>query len=259
MNAVTGRSPATDWTELNALVDGALDPRRAAELRRRAERDPWLAAEIAALLALKQQTAAALASGTGSLPPLPAPVRRSGRWSRPAVWAAAAALLLALAGAALLWSADPSGDPQVAWLERAEAEHRAWLAEAPVPPAAAILPAALASEAERFDLSLAGLTLVTARSDADGSYLGWIGDRGCRLGLWIAPAPPGLAAGLQSREERGLRLASWQAGERGFALLATDMDPRRFEVVARLLAGRTQGEDSVAAADADSLTLPCLG
>lgn len=256
---MTGRFDPIDWTELNALVDGALDARRAAELRRQAERDPRLAAEIATLFELKQQTAGALASGVGPLPPLPEAVRKTGGWSRPGTWAAAAALVLILAAGVLLWSDGPPGAPPLAWLERAEAEHRAWLAEAPAVPAAAILPAALASEAERFDLSLAGLTLVTARSGDDGSYLGWIGDRGCRLGLWIAPAPAGLAAALTSRDRHELQLASWQVEGRGFALLATDMDPRRFEVVARLLAGRTRGEDSVAAADADSLTLPCVG
>ena len=79
-------------------------------------------------------------------------------------------------------------------------------------------------------------------------------DKGCRLGLWVAAAP---ADAPEVRQGPDLLLAVWRHEGVGYALMATDMDPRRFASLARLLETRTVGAAQVAR-DSGSLTLPCL-
>lgn len=241
------------WEDLNAYVDGALPPARRLEIERAAAAEPRVAAEIERLRAMKTGLAEGLAQGLAETsPPLPAlpASRRLPHWA-----AAAAALLIAALLAFTLLPGEAGRDD---WLRQAEASHREWLAVEPDLATAAVLPASLAGTPATFDLSLAGLTLAVAHREGEGHYLGWVGSRGCRLGLWIGPAPTDLPAALARADRDGLLLATWRSDARAFALMAGDMDPRRFATLARLLELRTRADGTQVARDAESLTLPCL-
>ncbi len=242
------------WEELNAYVEGALAPARRLEVERAAAAEPGVAAEIERLRALKAALAATLdgvEAPPARLPSRPRPAALP-RWV-----AAAAVLLLAVVSAAVLLLPGAGPTKGSSWLQQAEAAHRDWQAATPTADGLT-LPAALSGEAAAYDLTLAGLQLVAVEARPEGHYLGYLGSNGCRLGLWIAPAPPDLTPSLVRHDRGDLLLATWSSGGRGFALLAEDMDPRRFESVAALLLRRTQaGEPQVAGRDSD-LTLPCL-
>jgi len=254
------------WQELNAYVDGALAPDAARLVERAAALDPAVARALDELGRLKQATGELLVA-TGDCPAPPAvlaaaPVpgaRRTLGIDRRA-WAMAAAILLLLAGL-WLWPQSPTpGSGATAWLAEAEALHLARAQEPRTAAAEAVaLPAALAPEAATFDLGLAGLALVLTEESAGGLYLGYEGSRGCRLGLWIAPAPADLAAALTGHHRDGLLLVTWRSGDTGFALLSQDMDPRRFAGIAQLLRERTASGGTQLAADGEVLSLPCVG
>lgn len=247
------------WQRLNAYVDGELAPAAAREVEQAAARIPGVAAALAELHQAKRATAGLLSAELSDLPPIaerpgaaPTERRRAGR----RLWAAAAAILLLIGGLAY-WRSGDSGDPAMLWLAQAEARYAAQVA-APLSSGAVLLPAALAGQAAAFDLSLAGLTLVQAGGANGAVYLGYQGNHGCRLGLWIAAAPAGLEAALQESLRDGRLVATWRHGEIGYAVLSQDMDPRRFTGIARLLAARTRAEHEMAV-DAQALTLPCVG
>ena len=100
----------TDWTKLNAYVDGELDAEGAAEVASAIARDPELAARVATLSKLKA-TAAAIPGEAVSPPPafLNAMRTRRAPLVRRAAVAASMLLMLAVAGIWLPWSrlADP--------------------------------------------------------------------------------------------------------------------------------------------------------
>ena len=229
------------WEDLNAYVDGELSPPDRAEVAAALAARPALARRVAVLTKLKatagEGTEAAAADDF--LPPR-GPAWRGRSWSRIAVGLVAA---LAIAASAVLipWRAG-DGD---AWLTAPLAVHDAWVAsgEAGLPEsgAGAVLVglANLGSGAEIPDLTAAKLTITGVRflpatdERSPALHVAYGGTRGCRVTLWITPAPPGLDPMKLTLHQRGpYRVYGWRAGDIAYALISS-VHPARFELIAR--------------------------
>jgi hypothetical protein len=94
------------------------------------------------------------------------------------------------------------------------------------------------------DLSDARMQLAhvaVARESGDNLFVGYVGRNGCRLGLWIGPAPDNLPAELvQQARPDGSVAATWRVGGTGYAALARDMDEERFRAVLSYLHATTR-------------------
>jgi anti-sigma factor RsiW len=236
---MTGARPS--WEELNAYVDGELSPPDRAGVAAALAARPALAHRVAVLTKLKaaagEATEAAVADDF--LPPR-RPAWRGQPWSR-----IAAGLVVALgigATVALIpWRAE-DGD---AWLTAPLAVHDAWVAsgEAGLPEsgAGAVLVglANLGSGAQIPDLTAAKLTITGVRFVAatderpPALHVAYGGTRGCRVTLWITPAPRGLDPMTLTLDQRGpYRVYGWRAGDLAYALISS-VHPARFELIAR--------------------------
>lgn len=255
------------WTDINAYVDGELEPEAAADVARTVADDRTVAGQVAALARLKAVSAEVMAVPPEMLPALrvgrsPPPRRR---W-RPA--AAAAAVVLALAAGAF-WGNARQPDPAGAWLDRVGERHARWLA-ADAEPAPAAGPAATAVRSGFGtdaipDLGAMRLAVAhVATSTLDGRpvlYVGYVGVRGCRLGLWVGPAPAELPSGLVEHREDGTRILSWRVGDTGYAAVARGMDANRLRAVADRLQTLSRGSDKtrLAGTAGEAGAAPCLG
>lgn len=223
---------------LNGLLDGELSPAEASDTARALRDDPALVARLVGLAEVR--AAAARIDADLPLPAIPPgatrlPLRRLG------MLAGGAALALS-AAAALVLVLMPVREPL------ALASHRRFLlAAADAPNGAAEMP----------DLSTAGLRLVRVEAAGRGTYAGYIGSRGCRLGLWIGPRGDAPAAGAVDGSE------TWRSetvarpdGQVAWIAAAPAMDAERF---AALAAALRAGPAADAASLAGAATHPaCL-
>lgn len=250
-----------DWQRLNAYVDGELDPAAAAEVAASIARSPDLAARVATLSRLK---AAAVELEPGAEPPTP----RLRRWTprRLAAMVAAAAVVVAIGlGAALRLAPDRASG--TAWLEGAVVAHAAWLDQKATDGPA---PAAVALGHGVPDLTDARLTLdrVTVSDGSPGrppagTFAGYRGSRGCRVGLWIADAAEGLGEAPSPIATAGLEGYAWRAGAIGYALVARGMDKARLaalaDAVSRITHRQQRLDEALRTALRDtSAGTPCL-
>jgi len=194
---------------LNGLLDGELSPTEASDTARALRDDPALAARLAGLAEVR---AAATAIDAG----LPAPAIPQGpdrrRWRRPGTLAGGVAL--ALSAAAAVFVLLPAREPP------ALAAHRSFLAAAAE---------AIESDVGLPDLSYAGLRLARVEPVGGGIYAGYVGPRGCRLGLWLGPR--GNAPAGEGGEWRSETVA--QANDRvTWIAAAPAMDAGRFAALA---------------------------
>ena len=254
------------WEDLNAYVDGELDPERQAQVAAEVADDSDLAREVAALTRLK----AALAQGVGDPPPIPAltPPRLPRRWMA----AAAAAIVVAVGAAAVAVSFRPEPQ-QPGLLAQAVADHRQWLAveRAGEPPA--IDPQAVAAMhdigARPYipDLGGASLVLLGQRFLATGGgprrlQVLYGGERGCRLTLWVAltgsTAPEAMAGELVGD------FGTWSWSEAGNRyILVSAIEASRLRVIAETVERLTREYRPadpglvVAMVDARNTSPPC--
>lgn len=211
MNAERDRKER-DLLQLNALVDGELDPAAQAEIAARLAADRDLARGYAALARLKAcvmefvETAPVV-----QVPPQPASRLARAAWRRFAWPAAAAAIVAILSGAGFL-AFLPRSEPAAI----ADSERSIVFAAFPVRP---VIPDFTAAR-----LSLRG---VDFRTLADGPLLvaTYRGPRGCRLELHVRPA------GLAAPASGGSRRAGWNAGQLSYELLAFGMPEARFAII----------------------------
>lgn len=258
------------WTDLNAYVDGELAPDAAAEIAAAIAADGAVAARVAVLARLKAATGEALAADPSELPairlarPAPRPgFLRIRRWRR-----VAAGIALAGAIGVAGWSLARGPDATAAWVAAVEDRHRSWLAAdpspAPVDDGAVTLAEAPGGTGRVPDLGFAKLSVahlvVEASGRQPGLYVGYVGTNGCRLGLWIGPAPDGLAAGLTERRDGDLLGFTWRIGETGYAVMAQGMDPRRLTAIAAHLERSLRAASAIRIAGLGGATeAPCTG
>jgi hypothetical protein len=205
-----------DWELLNAYHDGELDAVDSHEIARRIAGDPHLAAALADIremsAALKQLRPVAAT----------APVAKTRRlFSRPMAVAASLAAAIVVAGA--LFTLQP-GEPDTpaAW-------HADFLAQDYTAPVSDIVQTArLFGPQGAPDLSLANLSLVDQRSPKAGSMaLHYAGQNGCRLTLTA-----GFDVGAATVVQADTLSRFWAAGAVNYMVLATGMDPARFDAIA---------------------------
>ena len=254
------------WEDLNAYVDGELDPERQAQVAAEVADDSDLAREVAALTRLK----AALAQGVGDPPPIPAltPPRLPRRWMA----AAAAAIVVAVGAAAVAVSFRPEPQ-QPGLLALAVEDHRQWLAveRAGEPPA--IDPQAVAAMhdigARPYipDLGGASLVLLGQRFLATGDgprrlQVLYGGERGCRLTLWVAVAATAAPEAMSGAQAGELGTWSWsEAGNR--YVLVSAIEASRLRVIAETVERLTREYRPadpglvVAMVDARNTSPPC--
>ena len=151
---------------LNGLLDGELSPVETADTARALRDDPALTARLADLARVRAAITAVDAD-------IAAPTITTGSNQRPwrREWALAGGAALVLLAAAVMFILLPARESPVL------AVHRHFLAAA----------ADAADRAELPDLSAAGLRLERVEAVGAGTYAGYVGPRGCRLGLWIGP------------------------------------------------------------------------
>lgn len=218
----------SDWETLNAFADGELAPAEQRAMAERLANSPETAETLRGIVKLKQELQALPADS--AIPPLPA---LSGPpqplWQRAAAIAAALVIAAAVALAPILLRRDASESFLTASLTAHEQ-----FASAPAQPEVAIAPAATSPVTD--ELARLGLQPVWQATSASGQVrIGFVGARGCRLSLHVSPydepAPtPALARAA---------LAGWNAGGRGYLLIATDMPPARFAMIAGFIKALT--------------------
>lgn len=215
------------WQRLNAYVDGELSAREKAAVAEEIAGDPSLAHAVALLQGIKAE----LSEFPGSVPAR----RRGGRFALPFVpWLSAACLALLVAGGAVVASqlTAPETSPLLA-------QHQEWADTAR--PGGAPAPAAGVAKAffapqlpslEPFGLRLDRAGLVSLADGEEALHAGYVGQRGCRISLFLLP-PDSASDHLALPAE--ILQASGQAGSWRYRLLAQDMDSARFALIAAAL------------------------
>jgi len=230
-----------DLPRINAYIDGELSSAEAAKVARALAHDRALAQQVATLSQLKATVQASLESPEIELPG-GGPHGTRGRPAM-AMAACAAALVIVVLGAAV--AAWWPGRDLPASLARAWDLHAAWsrtsAASAPRNPTGGTILAALEEVGPRVylpDLSAARLTLdslrivTTGEAGAKALHAGYLGTRGCRISLVVAPDTRGLPAELALFEGEIGESYAWRSGGHGYFLLAEGMDAARFAVIA---------------------------
>ena len=217
----------SDWETLNAFADGELAPAEQRAMAERLATSSETAEALRGIVRLKQELQALPA---GNAPPLPS-FRTSSRphWRQVAAIAAVLAIATGFALIPMLLRQEASES----FLTTSLTAHEQFAAM-PSQPAATIAPAA--ASAITNELARLGLLPVwQATSAADQVRVGFVGLRGCRLSLHISPhAEPALPSDQPART-----LAGWNAAGHGYLLIASEMPPARFEMVAGFLKALT--------------------
>ena len=256
---------APGWKRLNAYVDGEISAEDRAEIADSVALDRDLAGHVAALSRLK-------AAARETLEPYRGPaveiLKRSPRrrlWVPVAVSIAGAVLLTGLALGYLQLRDEPTNWVAAfagTYTSVLEAEKRS---SASPPSAGAILVglARLGPDAFVPDLASARLRILqTEISGAGAVSVLYGGERGCRLGLWIMPAPEGLRSALESTRAGPYQAYSWRVGALAYVMLS-QIEPARFRVIAetahRVTTERRAINEAMAAALAESRrkSTPC--
>jgi anti-sigma factor RsiW len=249
---------------LSAYVDGELSLDEAAAVARWAASDSQVAAQVAALRSLR--------AGVHSMASDMTVIAVATTRPRHRLAATGALLGLGIVGMVLaLLAGAPFDRPDPMAQETAQAieRHDQWLAG----DGAAVR--ATSGDDGSFDLLMAasGLTRVhfeTAPLAANdhARHSAFIGERGCRLSLFEIPVQTNGAKGRAARggtaeltSRNGLLTARWQTAGMRFIMIARDMDPVRFSVIAAAMqeAGeRRDAPDPAVIADLHDARRPCL-
>lgn len=217
----------SDWETLNAFADGDLTPAAQRAMAERLASSPETAETLRGIVRLKQELQALPADDAPPLPSFPTSPRSG--WRR----AAAIAAVLVVAAAVALTPILLRQDASESFLTASLTAHEQFAAMPPQP-AATIAP--VAAGAITNELARLGLQPVWQATSAAGQVrVGFVGLRGCRLSLHVSPhAEPAPPPDLSART-----LAGWNAGGHGYLLIATEMPPARFEMIASFLKALT--------------------
>jgi hypothetical protein len=224
------------WEDLNALVDGELDRARVADVAAWIAQDADAARAFASVAALSATTAGLASEGRRR------PFGRSW-WTR-----GIALLALGIAmGAFLAYVALPERNAPEAQLA-ALAPQSLGLAD-DVTIGGIRLP-----NLQRGGLRLERVGVVQdgARPQLEAAY---VGERGCRVRLVVAPAANAIPA------EPALQAMQWTVGGFVYTMTSERMDPQRFVAVAAIAQAETAtaGATQLAGIPSGTRNRPCLG
>ncbi|HDK37669.1 MAG TPA: hypothetical protein ENG92_01445 [Thiolapillus brandeum] len=232
-----------DWEALNAYIDGELSPADAAEIARAVMLDKRLAIQVAELTRLK--------AVTSELQPCSRPEINLGQIDQPNRWYSqvAAWLILPLTGALLstiLLTREPAPDSSIV---DAEAIHHQWLnsvrlSKQPGTGVGQLLQASINTlqlDAYAPDLSKVNLmyaetsriSMTTEEGHGEGVHIGYLGPNGCKVSLVVSKYVESRSSNLQSVNHDGRTVYRWRIKRSGFYLLASHMDPRRLDEIAK--------------------------
>ena len=251
------------WQQVNAYVDGELDPAMAADVAAAVANDRALAGAVAAISRLKAAAAEGLETPAISLE-MP---RRP--WRRIALAASVVLGIGLVAAVSLQRGEDGPGS-----LARLGERHASWAAaESPDTgdSLAGVTLAGLAQlgfAAEIPDLSEAGLLLaqvsVVGGRDADGGLqVRYLGSRGCRVSLFVERASGEGAVGR--RDVGSVYAASWLVRDLRYTLMASGMHEPRFGTIAAAAEAATRRDRPTVDTLREALrsqreqSPPCLG
>lgn len=256
---------APDWKKLNAYVDGEVSAEEQAAVADAVAEDRDLAGQVAALSRLK-------AAARETLEPYGGPaLEQLDRSPRQSIWvpvAASIAGLVMLAGLAMGYF--QLRDEPTNWVVAFADTYTSVLEEeersAASPASAGAILAGLARlgpDAFVPDLAAARLRILkTEINDAGTVSVLYGGERGCRLGLWITPAPEGTGSALESTQAGPYQAYSWRVGALAYVMLS-QIEPARFRVISetahRVTTERRVINETMAAALAESRrkSTPC--
>lgn len=215
-----------DFMTLSAYVDGELDAETRASVARRLESDPAMARQVGEIRALKSAVAGLAGGGVWR-----EPVARAKRVTPRIHWGklAAALALLLISSVFALTFVDRSATESQRLAGALVAAHDSFVGS----PATGLIPAS-GRESEVF--RRAGLILVLEEELAAGPavHRGYSGVNGCRISVFELSDPGGTLAGF-APSSPDLLSASWKTDSRLTLIVARDMDPRRFDAIARIL------------------------
>lgn len=224
---------------LSAYVDGELSPEDDARVADAVARSPQLAARVATLSRVKSRLAA-LATEPAESVEFP---RK--RWSKAmtAVAASIAAFVVLISGVLTVYLTF--GEDSRDWYETAAATHSGWVMQPASQNAGEIDANIYLAHVNRLqlpvyapDLNDARLRLTHIRFMEGNTgrpaalHLGYTGQRGCKVTLWVTNASKGMSAKLIETREEKLRGFRWRAGKVAYALFATGMAENRFTTIA---------------------------
>ncbi len=217
-----------DIATINAYVDGQLDAADAAVVAEAIAADPQLASMVANLHAMKSAVGDAFSRGD-----VIAVTSHKSFLSRTSRIAAAACLVIALAGPGLWYGFGQRNTGDV--ITQALLQHDNWLVEAQAASSTAIKVSALITP----DLTPAGLTLSGVQANvqlgaASGQRYAYVGTRGCKLSLFVSEHVDAFAA-IGNTDRPDALIAKWAVANRGFLLIARNMNQERFGVIAKAL------------------------
>ena len=262
-----------DWEALNAYVDGELDADSRADMAGRIAADYGFAAIVAEISRLKAGTRTALESGAAAADAQPAwldgMLNRHRRLGRMRAVAAMAALLLLIVGGTFVIDERAGNDQVAGWIGEATELHLAWVnGEREI----SFLLDANDTMVNRSgvwtpipDLHAARLSLarvVVSPSGAKaGLFAGYMGRRGCQVGLWIGAVPPTLGETVQDFSSGSITRHAWRVGDTGYAVVAIGMDPQRLsDIIAHIERwSRLTGTTRTASAGQAIHEAPCVG
>lgn len=256
---------APDRRKLSAYIDGEISAEDRAEVADAVAVDQDLAAHVAALSRLKAAARETLEPYHG---PAVEQLKQSPRrrpWVPVAASIAVFVLLAGLAFGYLQFRDEPAN-----WVAAFADTYTSVLSEetrsaASPPSAGAILVglARLGPDAFVPDLASARLRILqTGINGAGALSVLYGGERGCRLGLWITPAPESLRTTLESTQAGPYQAYSWRVGALAYVMLS-QIDPARFRVIAetahRVTTERRAINEAMSAALAESRrkSTPC--
>jgi len=221
-----------DIATINAYVDGELDAAEAASVADAVAADPQLALMVANLHAMKSAVGGAFnTSEVIAVTPV-APLL-----SRRSLMAVAASLVVAMIGSGLWYGIGQRSRDDV--ISQALLQHDNWLDKSLAAQNGVANVAALITP----DLTPAGLTLSGVQKniplgDTFGKRYAYVGKRGCKLSLFVSERDHAFE-GIGNTARPDALIVRWAVANRGFLLVARNMNQERFGVIARALEAAT--------------------